>query len=50
MAVYNVFLNILEVSILSIFIYVYYSFTNKKIFCLLFLSLFSICEICDILR
>lgn len=50
MVVYNIFLNILEVSILSIFVYTYYSLTNKTSFCLLWLSLFIVCQICDVIR
>lgn len=50
MVVYNILLNILEVLILTVFVCLYYSFSDIKTFCLLFLSLFFVCEICDILR
>lgn len=50
MVVYNIFLNIIEVSILSVFVYTYYSFSSKKSFCLLLLSLFIVCQICDVIR
>lgn len=50
MVVYNIFLNIIEVFILSVFVCKYYSFMSRKSFCLLFLLLFIVCEICDVLR
>lgn len=50
MVAYNVFLNFVEVFTLTTFVYLYYSFSSRKQFCLLLTSLFLICELCDILR
>lgn len=50
MVVYSIFLNFVEVFTLTAFVYLYYSFSSKKQFCLLLTSLFLICELCDILR
>ena len=50
MGAYRIFLNFLEVFTLTAFVYLYYSFSSRKQFCLLLTSLFLICELCDILR
>ena len=50
MVAYNIFLNFVEVFILTTFVYLYYSLSSRKQFCLLLTSLFLICELCDILR
>ena len=50
MVAYNIFLNFVEVLTLTTFVYLYYSFSSRKQFCLLLTSLFLICELCDILR
>lgn len=50
MVAYSIFLNFVEVFTLTAFVYLYYSFSSKKQFCLLLTSLFLICELCDILR
>jgi len=50
MVAYSIFLNLVEVFILTSFVYLYYSFSNKKLFLLLYISLFLICELCDILQ
>lgn len=50
MVAYSIFLNFLEVFTLTAFVYLYYSFSSRKQFCLLLTSLFLICELCDILR
>ena len=50
MVAYNIFLNFVEVFTLTTFVYLYYSFSSRKQFCLLLTSLFLICELCDILR
>lgn len=49
MVAYSIFLNFVEVFTLAAFVYLYYSFSSRKQFCL-FTSLFLICELCDILR
>ena len=46
----NLDLNFVEVFTLTTFVYLYYSFSSRKQFCLLLTSLFLICELCDILR
>lgn len=50
MVAYSIFLNFVEVFTLAAFVYLYYSFSSRKQFCLLPTSLFLICELCDILR
>lgn len=50
MVAYSIFLNFVEVFTLTTFVYLYYSFSSRKQFCLLLTSLFLICELCDILR
>lgn len=50
MVAYSIFLNFVEVFTLTSFVYLYYSFSSRKQFCLLLTSLFLICELCDILR
>lgn len=50
MVAYSIFLNFVEVFTLTAFVYLYYSFSSRKQFCLLPTSLFLICELCDILR
>ena len=50
MVAYSIFLNFVEVFTLTAFVYLYYSFSNKKIFILLFCCLFLGFELCDILR
>lgn len=50
MVAYSIFLNFVEVFTLAAFVYLYYSFSSRKQFCLLLTSLFLICELCDILR
>lgn len=50
MVAYSIFLNFAEVFTLTAFVYLYYSFSSRKQFCLLLTSLFLICELCDILR
>lgn len=50
MVAYSIFLNLVEVLTLTTFVYLYYSFSSRKQFCLLLASLFLICELCDILR
>lgn len=50
MVAYSIFLNFVEVFTLAVFVYLYYSFSSRKQFCLLLTSLFLICELCDILR
>ena len=50
MVAYSIFLNFVEVFTLTAFVYLYYSFSSRKQFCLLLTSLFLICELCDILR
>lgn len=50
MVAYSIFLNFVEVFTLPAFVYLYYSFSSRKQFCLLLTSLFLICELCDILR
>lgn len=50
MVAYSIFLNFVEVFTLTAFVYLYYSFSSRKQFCLLLASLFLICELCDILR
>lgn len=50
MVAYNIFLNFVEVFTLTSFVYLYYSFSNKKTFVLLFCCLLFGFEICDILR
>lgn len=50
MVAYSIFLNFVEVFTLTAFVYLYYSFSNKKIFILLFCCLFLSFELCDILR
>lgn len=50
MVAYSIFLNFVEVFTLTTFVYLYYSFSNKKTFVLLFCCLLFGFEICDILR
>lgn len=50
MVAYSIFLNFVEVFTLAAFVYLYYSFSSRKQFCLLLTSLFLICELSDILR
>lgn len=50
MVAYSIFLNFVEVFTLAAFVYLYYSFSSRKQFCLLLTSLFLIRELCDILR
>lgn len=50
MVAYSIFLNFVEVFTLTVFVYLYYSFSNKKTFVLLFCCLLFGFEICDILR
>lgn len=50
MVAYSIFLNFVEVFTLAAFVYLYYSFSSRKQFCLLLTSLFLICELRDILR
>ena len=50
MVAYSIFLNFVEVFTLTAFVYLYYSFSNKKTFVLLFCCLLFGFEICDILR
>lgn len=50
MVAYSIFLNFVKVFTLTAFVYLYYSFSSRKQFCLLLTSLFLICELCDILR
>ena len=50
MGAYRIFLNFLEVFTLTAFVYLYYSFSSRKQFCLLLTSLFLICELCDIFK
>lgn len=50
MVAYSIFLNFVEVFTLTAFIYLYYSFSSRKQFCLLLTSLFLICELCDIFK
>lgn len=50
MVAYSIFLNFVEVFTLAAFVYLYYSFSSRKQFCLLLTSLFLICELCGILR
>lgn len=50
MVAYNIFLNFVEVLTLTTFVYLYYSFSSRKQFCLLLTSLFLICELCDIFK
>lgn len=50
MVAYSIFLNFAEVFTLTAFVYLFYSFSSRKQFCLLLTSLFLICELCDILR
>lgn len=50
MVAYSIFLNFVEVFTLAAFVYLYYSFSSRKQFCLLLTSLFLICELCYILR
>lgn len=50
MVAYSIFLNFVEVFTLAAFVYLYYSFSSRKQFCLLLTSLFLICKLCDILR
>lgn len=50
MVAYSIFLNFVEVFTLTAFVYLYYSFSSRKQFCLLLTSLFLLCELCDILR
>ena len=50
MVAYSIFLNFVEVFTLTAFVYLYYSFSSRKQFCLLLTSLFLICELYDILR
>lgn len=50
MVAYSIFLNFVEVFTLTAFVYLYYSFSSRKQFCLLLTSLFLICELCNILR
>lgn len=48
MVAYSIFLNFVEVFTLTAFVYLYYSFSSRKQFCLLLTSLFLICELCNI--
>lgn len=50
MVAYSIFLNFIEVFTLTTFVYLYYSFSSRKQFCLLLTSLFLICELCDIFK
>ena len=51
MVAYSIFLNFVEVfNYLPHFVYLYYSFSSRKQFCLLLASLFLICELCDIFK
>lgn len=50
MVAYSIFLNFVEVFTLTTFVYLYYSFSSRKQFCLLLTSLFLICELCDIFK
>lgn len=50
MVAYNIFLNFIEVFTLTTFVYLYYSFSSRKQFILLFCFLFLGFELCDILR
>ena len=50
MVAYSIFLNFVEVFTLTAFVFLYYSFSSRKQFCLLLTSLFLIFELCDILR
>lgn len=50
MVAYSIFLNFVVVFTLTAFVFLYYSFSSRKQFCLLLTSLFLICELCDILR
>lgn len=50
MVAYSIFLNFVGVFTLTAFVYLYYSFSNKKTFVLLFCCLLFGFEICDILR
>lgn len=50
MVAYSIFLNFVEVFTLTAFVYLYYSFSSRKQFCLLLTSLFLICELCDIFK
>lgn len=50
MVAYSIFLNFVEILTLTTFVYLYYSLSSRKQFCLLLTSLFLICELCDILR
>lgn len=50
MVAYSIFLNFVEVFTLTTFVYLYYSFSNKKTFVLLFCCLLFGFEICDILK
>lgn len=50
MVAYSIFLNFVEEFTLTAFVFLYYSFSSRKQFCLLLTSLFLICELCDILR
>lgn len=50
MVAYSIFLNFVEVFTLTAFVYLYYSFSSRKQFCLLLASLFLICELCDIFK
>lgn len=50
MVAYNIFLNFVKVFTLTTFVYLYYSFSSRKQFCLLLTSLFLICELCDIFK
>lgn len=50
MVAYNIFLNFVEILTLTTFVYLYYSLSSRKQFCLLLTSLFLICELCDIFR
>lgn len=50
MVAYSIFLNFVEILTLTTFVYLYYSLSSRKQFCLLLTSLFLICELCDIFR
>lgn len=50
MVAYSIFLNFVEILTLTTFVYLYYSLSSRKQFCLLLTSLFLICELCDFLR
>ncbi len=50
MVAYNIFLNLVEVSTLTTFVYLYYSLESRKLFSLLLTSLFILCELCDIFK